>query len=80
MTSWLQVSFFVVWVDWSKELGVGFLPLMFNIILEQVPKRKIGLMMGVGTLITAIAPAIGPTAGGLLTANSLAVPSSWFNS
>ena len=44
--------------------------LMFNIILEQVPKRKIGLMMGVGTLITAIAPAIGRTVvGGLLTAN-----------
>ena len=41
-------------------MGVGFaLPLMFNIILEQVPSRKIGLMMGVGTLITAVAPAIG---------------------
>lgn len=26
-------------------------------------------MMGVGTLITAIAPAIGPTVGGLLTAS-----------
>ena len=54
----------------AQGMGVGFaLPLMFNIILEQVPKRKIGLMMGVGTLITAIAPAIGPTVGGLLTAN-----------
>ena len=42
---------------------------MFNIILEQVPSRKIGLMMGVGTLITAVAPAIGPTVGGLLTAH-----------
>ena len=51
-------------------MGVGFaLPLMFNIILEQVPSRKIGLMMGVGTLITAVAPAIGPTVGGLLTAH-----------
>ena len=48
-------------------MGVGFaLPLMFNIILEQVPSRKIGLMMGVGTLITAVAPAIGPTVGGSL--------------
>lgn len=53
-----------------QGIGVGFaLPLMFNIILEQVPKHKIGLMMGVGTLITAVAPAIGPTIGGLLAAH-----------
>lgn len=50
--------------------GTGIaLPLMFNIILEQVPSSKIGLMMGVGNLITGIAPAIGPTFGGLV-ANS----------
>ena len=61
---------FVVLGRLVQGMGVGFaLPLMFNIILEQVPKRKIGLMMGVGTLITAIAPAIGPTVGGLLTAS-----------
>lgn len=47
--------------------GTGIaLPLMFNIILEQVPNSKIGLMMGVGNLITGIAPAIGPTFGGLV--------------
>ena len=34
--------------------GIG-LPLMFNIILEQVPVSKIGMMMGVGTMIPAIA-------------------------
>lgn len=45
--------------------GIG-LPLMFNIILEQVPPSKIGIMMGVGTMIPAIAPAIGPTFGGLV--------------
>ena len=45
--------------------GIG-LPLMFNIILEQVPVSKIGMMMGVGTMIPAIAPAIGPTFGGLV--------------
>lgn len=50
-----------------QGLGTGIaLPLMFNIILEQVPAEKIGLMMGMGTLITAIAPAIGPTFGGLV--------------
>jgi len=45
--------------------GIG-LPLMFNIILEQVPASKMGTMMGVGTMIPAIAPAIGPTFGGLV--------------
>ncbi len=42
------------------------LPLMFNIILEQVPKSKIGTMMGVGNLITGAAPALGPTFGGIV--------------
>lgn len=71
LIDFLAPSFgFVVLGRLVQGMGVGFaLPLMFNIILEQVPKRKIGLMMGVGTLITAIAPAIGPTVGGLLTAN-----------
>ncbi|ANZ60346.1 MFS transporter [Secundilactobacillus paracollinoides] len=50
-----------------QGLGTGIaLPLMFNIILEQVPISKRGLMMGVGTLITAVAPAIGPTFGGIV--------------
>lgn len=50
-----------------QGLGTGIaLPLMFNIILENVPASKIGLMMGIGTLITAVAPAIGPTFGGLV--------------
>lgn len=52
-----------------QGIGTGIaLPLMFNIILEQVPLSKIGMMMGVGTLITAIAPAIGPTFGGIVVA------------
>lgn len=38
---------FVVLGRLVQGMGVGFaLPLMFNIILEQVPSRKIGLMMG----------------------------------
>ncbi|KRM87986.1 major facilitator superfamily permease [Lacticaseibacillus thailandensis DSM 22698 = JCM 13996] len=50
-----------------QGLGTGVaLPLMFNIILEQVPRSKVGTMMGVGTLITGVAPAIGPTFGGLI--------------
>lgn len=50
-----------------QGLGTGIaLPLMFNIILDQVPASRIGSMMGIGTLITGIAPAIGPTFGGLV--------------
>ncbi|WP_105956440.1 DHA2 family efflux MFS transporter permease subunit [Apilactobacillus quenuiae] len=53
-----------------QGLGTGIaLPLMFNIILEQVPNKKIGLMMGVGNLITAIAPAVGPTFGGIVVSS-----------
>lgn len=54
-----------------QGLGTGIaLPLMFNIILEQVPKSRVGTMMGVGNLITGIAPAVGPTFGGIVI-NSL---------
>ena len=53
-----------------QGLGTGIaLPLMFNIILGQVPLARIGMMMGIGTLITAIAPAIGPTFGGVVATN-----------
>lgn len=44
--------------------GTGIaLPLMFNIILEQSPKSKIGMLMGVGGMVVAVAPALGPTCG-----------------
>lgn len=43
------------------------LPLMFHIILTYYPLEKRGTMIGVGTLTTAIAPAIGPTYGVFLS-------------
>ncbi|MBO0476758.1 MFS transporter [Vagococcus sp. DIV0080] len=43
------------------------LPLMFNIILTKVPLEKRGMMIGIGNLTTSIAPAMGPTYGGILT-------------
>ncbi len=53
-----------------QGFGTGIaLPLMFNIILDQVPAEKIGMMMGVGNLITAIAPAVGPTFGGIVVSS-----------
>ncbi|WP_308283220.1 MFS transporter [Bifidobacterium pluvialisilvae] len=42
-------------------------PLMINIILEQSPKSKIGRLMGVGSLVITVAPAIGPTVGGAIS-------------
>lgn len=39
---------------------------MFNIILQEVPTTRIGTMMGLGILITAIGPAVSPTFGGLI--------------
>lgn len=46
--------------------GTGVaLPLMFNIILEQFPRSRLGLLMGVGNMVCAIAPALGPTMGGV---------------
>lgn len=39
-------------------------PLMINIILEQSPRSKVGRLMGVGSLVITVAPAIGPTVGG----------------
>ena len=53
-----------------EGIGTGVaLPLMFNIITEQAPERNLGFMMGVGSLVTAVAPAVGPSAGGWLTEN-----------
>lgn len=53
-----------------QGIGTGIaLPLMFNIIIEQVPTQKLGVMMGIGNLITAVAPAIGPSLGGVIVTN-----------
>ena len=42
-------------------------PLMINIILEQSPRSKVGRLMGVGSLVITVAPAIGPTVGGAIS-------------
>lgn len=50
-----------------QGVGSGIaLPLMFNIILAEAPKKKLGMFMGIGTLITAMAPAVGPVLGGFI--------------
>ncbi|WP_164515866.1 MFS transporter [Bifidobacterium dolichotidis] len=51
-----------------QGIGAGIAtPLMMNIILEQSPRSKVGRLMGVGSLVITVAPAIGPTVGGALT-------------
>ena len=51
-----------------QGIGTGIaMPLMFNIILEEAPLDKIGVMMGVGSLLTAVGPALGPTYGGWIS-------------
>ena len=53
-----------------EGIGTGMaLPLMFNIITEQAPLDHMGVMMGIGTLVTAMAPAVGPSVGGWLAEN-----------
>lgn len=50
-----------------EGIGTGIaLPLMLNIITEQAPLEMMGTMMGVGSLVTAMAPAVGPSVGGWL--------------
>lgn len=50
-----------------QGLGTGIsLPLMFNIILEQAPLAKMGFIMGIASMIIALAPAVGPSLGGLV--------------
>ncbi|KRO26607.1 MFS transporter [Lactiplantibacillus fabifermentans] len=44
-------------------------PLMFHIILTQIPREQTGTYNGMAAMIISLAPALGPTYGGLLTAN-----------
>ena len=47
--------------------GTGIaLPMMFNIIIEQVPTKNIGMIMGFATLTIALGPAVGPSLGGFI--------------
>ncbi|MDO4667386.1 MAG: MFS transporter [Streptococcus sp.] len=42
------------------------IPLLFNLIVERVPRNQIGLYMGLSGLVVSLAPAIGPTYGGAM--------------
>ena len=52
----------------DHALGTGVsLPLLTNIILDKAPFHKRGMMLGLVSLVTCAAPAIGPVFGGLVT-------------
>lgn len=46
--------------------GVG-VPIAFCIILEQIPFQNVGTYMGYGALVSAAAPALGPTYAGIVS-------------
>ena len=49
------------------SLGAGIsLPFITNIILEKGPLEQRGAMLGIVSLVTCAAPAIGPVIGGML--------------
>ncbi len=50
-----------------QGIGTGLaLPLAMHIILEHVPLERRGFMVGVATMTTCFAPAVGPTYGGIV--------------
>ena len=42
------------------------IPLLFNIVVERIPRSQIGLYMGFSGMVISLAPAIGPTYGGFM--------------
>lgn len=45
------------------------IPLMFNLVVNRVPREQIGLYMGLMGMVVSLAPAIGPTYGGVMIAH-----------
>ena len=67
LCAWSPAFFVLLLGRLIQGAGTGIaLPLMYNIVLQQVPEKNVGMMMGVATMITSIGPAIGPTVGGLV--------------
>ena len=50
----------------SNLLARVAIPLMFSVVVDRVPHERMGLMMGCASLITALAPAVGSSYGGLV--------------
>ncbi len=44
------------------------IPLMFNLVVERVPRQRLGFYMGLLGMVVSLAPALGPTYGGAMIA------------
>ena len=67
LAAWSPSFYVLLFGRLLQGIGTGIaLPLMFNIILEQVPGERLGFMIGIASLITAMAPAVGPSLGGMI--------------
>lgn len=67
LAAWSPIFYVLLSGRLLQGIGTGIaLPMMFNIILEQVPGERLGFMIGVASLITAMAPAVGPSLGGMI--------------
>lgn len=53
-----------------QGLATGIsIPLLFNLIVERIPKQYLGFYMGLSGLVISLAPAFGPTYGGVMIAH-----------
>lgn len=51
-----------------QALATGYaIPLLFAIILQQIPVARLGVFMGLGGMVVGVAPSLGPTYGGMNT-------------
>lgn len=67
LAAWSPSFYVLLFGRLLQGIGTGIaIPLMFNIILEQVPGERLGFMIGIASLITAMAPAVGPSLGGMI--------------
>lgn len=51
-----------------QALSTGLtIPLLITEIMQQIPQKKQGSYMGIGGMVIALAPSLGPTYGGIIT-------------
>lgn len=69
ITCFLAPSFgFLVLGRVFQGIGTGIaMPLMYHIVLTKAPKNKRGTLIGLATMTTSLAPAVGPTYGGIIS-------------
>lgn len=71
LTSALANSFPILMVGrLVQAMATGLAtPTMFHLIFTEVPREKLGEMTGLAAMVISLAPALGPTYGGLISTN-----------